>query len=95
MKYQECEVVIRLIGNRAPCHAGHKIGEEWVFDYMTPGGFCSLAYNAIYPFALTLRMGGTFPWQKDPDVVYASCPDPEVGNVFEIRRRRRAPKPNP
>jgi uncharacterized repeat protein (TIGR04076 family) len=53
---------------------------------MTPGGICSLAYNAIYPIALALQFGATFPWQDDPDVIQASCPDVEVNNVFELRR---------
>lgn len=62
METKQFEVLIKLIGNQSPCHSGHKVGDEWVFDYMTPGGMCGLAYNAIYPVALTLRFGGTFPW---------------------------------
>ena len=87
MPAKEYEVVIKLIGNRSPCHSGHKIGDEWVFDYFTPPGMCSLAYNALYPVALALSIGGTFPWQQDPDVITMSCPDAEVHNVFELRRR--------
>lgn len=87
MVSREYEVVIKLISNRSPCHSGHKIGDEWVFSYMTPPGMCSLAYNALYPVALALSIGGTFPWQEDPDVITMSCPDAEVTNVFELRRR--------
>lgn len=87
METKQYEVRIKLIGNQSPCHIGHKIGDEWVFDYMTPGGMCSLAYNAIYPFALTLQFGGTFPWQDDPDVYEAACPDGQVNNIFQLRRR--------
>jgi uncharacterized repeat protein (TIGR04076 family) len=87
METRQYEVVIKLISNLSPCHSGHQIGDEWVFNYMTPGGMCSLAFNAIYPVALALQFGATFPWQNDPDVITVSCPDAEVNNVFELRRR--------
>jgi len=48
---------------------------------------CNLAYNAIYPVALALRIGATFPWSADPDIVTMSCPDVDVNNIFELRRR--------
>jgi len=54
MERKDYKVIIKLIGNQNPCHSSHKIGDEWIFDYMTPGGMCSLAYNSIYPVALTL-----------------------------------------
>ncbi len=87
MERKQYEVVIKLVGNRSPCHSGHKIGDEWVFNYMTPPGICSLAYNALYPVALALQFGATFPWQVDPDVITIACPDAEVTNLFELRRR--------
>ncbi len=89
MERKDYKVIIKLIGNQNPCHSGHQIGDEWVFDYMTPGGICSLAYNSIYPVALTLQFGGMFPWQDDPDVIHVSCPDGKVNNIFELRRIRR------
>lgn len=87
METKVYEVVIRLVANQRPCHSGHKIGDEWVFNYFTPPGMCGLAYNALYPVALALQFGATFPWQEDPDVITMSCPDAEVNNVFELRRR--------
>jgi len=89
MPVKEYEVVIKLIGNKSPCHVGHKIGDEWIFDYFTPPRMCGLAYNALYPAALMLKYGGTFPWQEDPDAVILSCPDAEVKNMFELRRREK------
>jgi uncharacterized repeat protein (TIGR04076 family) len=91
MENREFEVVIRLVSNSRPCHNGHQVGDEWVFNYNTPAGLCSLAYNAIYPAILTLRYGGRFPWQEDPDVILLACPDSEVHNVFELRRRIKQP----
>lgn len=87
MAPEQYEVVIKLIANQHPCHSGHKIGDEWVFDYFTPPHMCGLAYNAIYPVALALQFGATFPWSKDPDVITIACPDADVHNIFELRRR--------
>ena len=86
MTMQEYDVVIKLIGNRNPCHAGHKVGDEWIFDFRPVQGLCGFAYNSLFPFAVALKTGGTFPWQSNPDVVTVSCPDGEVSNLFEIRR---------
>jgi uncharacterized repeat protein (TIGR04076 family) len=84
------DIKIRLTGNNRPCHTGHKVGDEWLWKDKTPEGLCWAAYNAIFPFAIVLKYGGTFPWQNDPDVITASCPDHEVVNVFEIRRIRKS-----
>jgi uncharacterized repeat protein (TIGR04076 family) len=86
-KPKQYEVIIRLVANQHPCHSGHKIGDEWVFDFRPTQGLCGFAYNSLFPFAIVLKTGGTFPWQADPDVVTVSCPDAEVNNVFELRRR--------
>ena len=87
METKQYEVHIKLIDNQSFCHSGHKIGDEWVFDYMTPGGICSLAYNAKYPTALTLQFGKTFPWKKDQDIITVAYPDGQVNNIFELRRK--------
>ena len=83
---QAYDVKIRLIGNRSPCHSGHKVGDEWLWQDKAPAGLCFAAYNSLYPFALVLRYGGRFPWQEDPDAVTMSCPDADVVNRFELRR---------
>jgi uncharacterized repeat protein (TIGR04076 family) len=33
-----------------------------------------------------LEFGGSFPFEKNPDVAYAACPDGDNPVVFEIRR---------
>ena len=89
MEQKEYDVSIKLIGNQRPCHAGHKVGDEWLWRDKTPENMCWAAYNAIFPFAMVMKYGGRFPWQTDPDAVTASCPDAEVVNRFEIRRLLR------
>ncbi|MFH0727670.1 MAG: TIGR04076 family protein [Pseudomonadota bacterium] len=80
------EVVIKLLGGDGPCDIGLLPGTEWVFGERTPEGMCTLAFNAMYPLIVGLQNGATFPWQEDPDVTLASCPNPKVNNVYEIRR---------
>lgn len=81
------DVVIKVIGGKRPCKRGHKPGDEWLMTDHTPGGLCTLAFNAMYPLASALQFGATFPWQKDnPDVTPVSCPDPEVNTIFELKR---------
>ena len=86
-KPKQYEVTIKLVANDHPCHSGHKIGEEWVFDFRPTPGLCGFAYNSLFPFAMALLTGGKFPWQGDSDVIKVACPDAEVHNVFELRRR--------
>ena len=87
MATKEYEVTIKLLGNKNPCHSGHKAGDEWAFDFRPPQGLCGFAYNTLFPFAMALKTGGTFPWQSNPDAITISCPDGEVCNLFEISRR--------
>lgn len=47
MATKEYEMTIKLIGNKNPCHSGHKVGEEWIFDFKpclhkVPGQSCLL-----------------------------------------------------
>jgi uncharacterized repeat protein (TIGR04076 family) len=83
------EVVIKLIKNNQPCHVGHRIGNEWVFDYFTPNRLCGLAFQAIYPTALLLLYGAKFPWLKGPGKATISCPDQDVQNIFELQLREK------
>ena len=93
METKQYTISITLIDNKInPCHCGHKIGDKWEFDYFTPPGICSWAWNSIYPVALTFAAGGTFPWQKEPDVISVCCPDVEIVNVFELRRTLKTPE---
>jgi uncharacterized repeat protein (TIGR04076 family) len=80
------DISIKLIGNQSPCHYGHKVGEEWLWSSRTPENLCFFAYNSLAPFAHVLQYGGNFPWQENPDIITAGCPDSEVFNVFELKR---------
>ena len=80
------DIKITLISQLKECPAGHKVGDEFVVGRYTPGGMCMGAFNSLLPYITTLRFGGSFPWEKDPDVATFCCPDPEVVNVFRLER---------
>lgn len=74
---------------RKKCPQGFKVGDSWLLeDGKTPGGMCAGAYNSLSPAIRLFRLGGEHPWDKDKDVTYISCPDPESILVYEIKRLR-------
>jgi len=74
---------------KGKCPQGFKKGDSWIIpDGKTPGGMCAGAYNSVAPAVRLFRLGGEHPWDKDKDVSYVSCPDPEVILIYEVRRLR-------
>ncbi len=45
------EVVARVVSQEGTCHAGHKVGDEWVIGPRTPEGICLAAFYTMYPIA--------------------------------------------
>jgi len=84
----EALVRVKVISQKGHCEAGHKVGDEWVAGEKTPEGLCIFALGSLLPFLTPLMYGGSFPWEKDPDVSTVACPDAENPVVFEIRRVR-------
>ncbi len=82
------KVTAKVIKQEGTCEAGHKVGDEFAVGEMTPAGVCSSAYCAVFPSALALQSGGSFPWEKDADKAIVACPDPENPVWIELRRVR-------
>jgi uncharacterized repeat protein (TIGR04076 family) len=82
------KVSVRVVGQKGTCEAGHKVGYQWVVDEKTPKGLCIFAFVSMLPSLPALMFGGSFPWEKDPDVTTAACPDADNPVVFELRRLR-------
>jgi len=80
------KVSVEVISQQGSCEAGHKVGDRWVIGEKTPEGLCIFAFGSLLPFITPLMYGGSFPWEKDPDVTTVACPDAENPVVFEIRR---------
>ena len=82
-------VRITVISQKGHCSQGHKVGDQWTIGSETikaPEGLCLHALHSLYGSIVTLRYGGTFPWEKDTDRASSACPDSGNPCVFEIRR---------
>lgn len=80
------DIVIKVVSKKGTCHAGHEVGDEWVFTGKTPEGICGDAFAALFPKANLLRFGGVFPWAKEPNVAEAACSDGRNPVIFELKR---------
>jgi len=82
------KVSIKVVSQKGTCALGHKVGDQWIVDWKTPEGICLSAFNSLFPSLAALMYGGAFPWESDPDVARAACPDADNPVVFELRRLR-------
>ena len=82
------KVSVKVISQQGTCEAGHKVGDQWLVGDKAPEGLCIFALSSLLPFITPLMYGGSFPWEKDPDMTTVACPDANNPVVFEIRRRR-------
>lgn len=82
------QVIAKVISQEGTCVSGMKVGDEFPVGEQTPDNICSFAYTTVFPFAVALMSGGSFPWEKDPDKAIVACPDAENPVVFELRRIR-------
>ena len=82
-------IIAKVITQEGHCAAGHRVGDEVVFDGLTINGkVCIHALYSFLPKVFAMRYGAKFPWLEDPDVSTHACPDAKNPVVFEIRRMR-------
>jgi len=88
-KDQGFTIIARVIKQEGFCVAGHKVGDEVVFDGNTVQGMvCIHALYSFLPKVFAMRYGSEFPWLDDKNVATHACPDAWNPVVFEIRRFR-------
>lgn len=51
-----------------------------------PGGFCTSAWNAIFPTVRTLSFGGNPPWYREKGVAVECCTDGLRPVIFKLER---------
>ncbi len=83
------DVAVKVVSQKGTCFNKHKVGDEWIIKGKTPEGICLSAFNSLFLSSQILRFGGAFPWESNPDVTTAACPDLENPVVFELRRLRK------
>ncbi len=86
IKYSKIKITIESVAGRCPL--GNKPGKEFLIDKTSPEGLCLSAFNSMNPAIQVLRFGGSFPWEKNPDIAYICCPDHINQTVFKLERIR-------
>ena len=78
---KRCRVKVKVVSVGRPCKAGHREGDEIIFEYnQVVGKICFDSMCSMMAKVHSLRYGAQFPWLKDPqDPALHSCPD--EGNV--------------
>ncbi len=66
----------------------YKDGQEFIVaeDGKMPEGFCTSAWNAIFPLIRTLSFGGNPPWYKEKGTAVQCCTDGLRPVVFKLSR---------
>jgi uncharacterized repeat protein (TIGR04076 family) len=92
------KLVGKIVKVDGECSAGHHVDEEFdltLFSeemkqamraHRTPN-MCAFFYDVLFPYLVTLQFGGSFPWERDKDLLEAGCPD-NYKVVMQIRRQR-------
>ena len=80
------KVNIKVISQKGNCLAGHKVGDEFECNGLTPGGICMSAYDSLSPSLWALMFGAKFPWSQDKETAVVACTDAENPVVFELKR---------
>ena len=81
------DLQIKVIDQKGACPVGYKVGDTfYIKNGLTPQGLCMTALSALIPGISVLMVGGSFPWEKDPDSTCRSCQDYKNPVIFEIKR---------
>jgi len=88
MSAYKIRITVDRVKGKGICSLGLKKGDKFLFRE-EGADFCLWAQNAIFPFITAMRYGARFPWENNPDVAYACCPDPYNTVVFKIERLRK------
>lgn len=79
------KITVTEVRGGGKCDMGIKVGDSWMMEE-DKAKFCTWAHSAIFPFIAAMRYGAGFPWEPNPEVAYACCPDPYNTVVFKIER---------
>jgi uncharacterized repeat protein (TIGR04076 family) len=85
------EIILKVVEQKGSCVAGHKVGDEIVFDFDTnkiDGNICLHALYSVLPKIYAMAYGAEFPWLEDKDVSTHACPDAFNPVVYQVIRRR-------
>lgn len=79
------EIRVVEIRGRGVCPLEMKVGDIFRSDREV-GAVCHWAAHTLLPLSTALRFRGDAPWESEPGLARACCPDPDSSVVFETRR---------
>jgi len=83
-------VSVKVVSQKGICMAGYKVGDEWLVKGREDGWksppICIFALGSLMPSIQLLMYGGSFPWERDQNVIVGTCPDVNNPVLFELRR---------
>jgi uncharacterized repeat protein (TIGR04076 family) len=79
-------ITITVDSVEGKCPLGNKPGKVFTVKELTPAGMCISAFGAVLPAIQVLKYGGSFPWEKNPDVAYIGFPDHHNRVVYRLER---------
>ncbi|MHA2358048.1 MAG: TIGR04076 family protein [Candidatus Heimdallarchaeaceae archaeon] len=85
------EIILKVISQEGHCVAGHKIGDEIIFNFDTneiKGNVCLHALYSVFPKIFAMAYGAEFPWLEDKDKATHACPDAFNPVVYQVIRKR-------
>jgi uncharacterized repeat protein (TIGR04076 family) len=90
---EPAKVILKVLSVKGTCTACHTAGQEFdlsgdiTLGYSgKPGVICQALYYSIFPAYRTLKFGGSFPWEPDPDIAHIACSDPLNPVVVQVIR---------
>ncbi len=88
MKQRIFKITVKEIQGGGTCSFGFKVGDVIMHPDESPPqtipNFCAWAYHEIHPVLLTLKYGGSFPWETEKNVAVGCCSDSKNPVVFRI-----------
>ncbi len=88
IKQRLFKITVKEIQGGGNCNFGFKVGDVIMHPDQSPprtiSNFCAWAYHEIHPVLLTLKYGGSFPWETEKNAAVACCSDSKNPVVFRI-----------
>jgi uncharacterized repeat protein (TIGR04076 family) len=81
------KIPVTPVGALDACEV-YRDGQEFIVEEngRMPEGFCTSAWNAIFPSVRVLAFGGNAPWYKEKGVSVECCTDGLRPVVFKLER---------
>lgn len=86
------KLISKIIDIKGDCAAGHKLSDEIELTLFNGKNLnvgiklCPFFLHDLFPYLCVMQFGGQFPWEENPNVFAARCPD--IENTVKIRVER-------